>query len=169
MGELLEGKERRPLLLLGSGHTARSFAMVEKELELGNQGILISSRSEDRANALAVEVGATTVPWEHWARAVDSAAVVVSALAGGELAWTECKGNGPELLLDLGVPRTLTALRRAFPQSKWVDLEELARRSEVMPESLGAIHRAEEVLRNHETYFAMQRTARIEKVQAFRG
>jgi len=167
MGELLEGKERRPLLLLGSGHTARSFAMVEKGL--GNRGILISSRSEDRANALAVEVGATTVPWEHWARAVDSAAVVVSALAGGELPWTECKGNGPELLLDLGVPRTLTALRRAFPQSKWVDLEELARRSEVMPESLGAIHRAEEVLRKHETYFAMQRTARSEKVQAFRG
>jgi len=39
-------------------------------------------------------------------------------------------------------------------------LEELARRCEVMPSSLQAIHRAEEVLRKHEELFALGRVRR---------
>jgi len=167
MEEILEGKKRRPLLLLGSGHTARSFGLVEKEL--GHHSLSISSRSEERASGLALELEAEVVPWAHWQKAVRGAAVVVSALAGGELAWEGSIGQGPELLLDLGVPRTLTALGRAFPKAKWVDLEELARRSEVMPESLGSIHRAEEVLRKHESHFAMGRANGSPKAQALEG
>jgi len=85
------------------------------------------------------------------------------------LVWEGSIDQGPDLLLDLGVPRTLTALGRAFPKAKWVDLEELARRSEVMPESLGSIHRAEEVLRKHESYFAMGRANSSPKAQALEG
>ena len=86
--------------------------------------------------------------------------VVVSAWAGSELPWSECGTRGPELLIDLGVTRTLTSLRRSFPQSKWVNLEELARRSEVKPSSLQAIHRAEEVLRKHEESYVLGRVRR---------
>jgi len=167
MEEILDGGKRRPLLLLGSGHTARSFALVEKEL--GHHSLWISSRSEERASSLAFELGAEVVPWCHWQKSVRDAAVVVSALAGGELVWEGSIDQGPDLLLDLGVPRTLTALGRAFPKAKWVDLEELARRSEVMPESLGSIHRAEEVLRKHESYFAMGRANGSPKAQALEG
>ena len=67
------------------------------------------------------------------------------------MAWEEVRpGTGPAALVDLGVPRTLTRVRRSYPQAVWLDLEELAKRSEVLPESLGSIHRAEEVLRAHE-------------------
>jgi hypothetical protein len=41
-----------------------------------------------------------------------------------------------------------------------VDLEELARRSEVKPSSLQAIHRAEEVLRKHEESYVLGRVRR---------
>jgi glutamyl-tRNA reductase len=167
MEEILGEKERRPLLLLGSGHTARSFALVEKEF--GHHSLWISSRSEERASSLASELGAEVVPWSQWHKAVKDSAVVVSALAGGELPWDGSIDQGPDLLLDLGVPRTLTALGRAFPKAMWVDLEELARRSEVMPESLGSIHRAEEVLRKHETHFAMGRADGSPRAQAFEG
>jgi len=167
MEEILDEKKRRPLLLLGSGHTARSFALVEKEF--GYHSLWISSRSEERASSLASELGAEVVPWSEWQKAVKDSAVVVSALAGGELPWEGATEQGPERLLDLGVPRTLTALGRAFPKAKWVDLEELARRSEVMPESLGSIHRAEEVLRRHESHFAMGRADRSRRAQAFEG
>ena len=158
MDEILEGKERRPLLVLGSGLTARSFILAEKSFS--NRPIWVSSRSEERLRQFAQDVGAEAVLWSDWPRAVKAASVVVSALAGGELPWSECETRGPELLLDLGVPRTLTGLRRSFPQSKWVDLEELARRSEVKPSSLQAIHRAEEVLRKHEESYVLGRVRR---------
>ena len=84
----------------------------------------------------------------------------VLLMFGEHLNLAEARAPGPELLLDLGVPRTLTGLRRSFPQSKWVDLEELARRSEVKPSSLQAIHRAEEVLRKHEESYVLGRVRR---------
>ncbi|MCX6934781.1 MAG: hypothetical protein NTZ01_01060 [Verrucomicrobia bacterium] len=154
MQEVMDGREKRPLLLLGSGHTARSFGLVEKNSS--KRPIWISSRSEDRARILAHELGGGVLPWESWQQAVESAVVVVSALAGGELPWVKrVTSAGPELLVDLGVPRTLTEVRRAYPNAKWVDLEELAQKSEIHQEALGSIHRAEEVLRTHEILFAM--------------
>lgn len=144
--------QSRPLLLLGSGHTARSFGLVEKEN--CQRPIWVCSRSEERARALAFDLGGEVVAWQKWHEAVRAAAVVVSALAGGELPWTgKAEKEGPNLLVDLGVPRTLTAVRRSFPEAGWLDLEELAKRSEVKPEALGSIHRAEEILRYHETIF----------------
>lgn len=154
--DFLGKAESRPLLLLGSGHTARSFALAEKEFS--KRPIWISSRSGERAQALAIELGGEVVDWAKWPEAVRAAAVVVSALAGGELAWAgEEEKGGPSFFVDLGVPRTLTAVRRSFPSAGWLDLEELAKRSEVEPEALGSIHRAEEVLRNHEALFLFGR------------
>jgi len=152
--EAMQGRESRPLLLLGSGHTARSFALVEHKRSAGP--IWISSRSEDRARLLAKEVEGEVVPWARWQKAVEASAVVVSALAGGELPWNaDLSSSGPELLIDLGVPRTMTAVRRSFPKAEWVDLEELSSKTEIRPEALGSIHRAEEVLRAHEILFAV--------------
>ena len=96
------------------------------------------------------------VPWVRWSKAVEASSVVVSALAGGELPWSvkPCS-SGPELLIDLGVPRTMTAVRKSFPDALWVDLEELSSKTEIRPEALGSIHRAEEVLRAHEILFAV--------------
>ena len=103
------------------------------------------------AEALAEELGGEAVVWGQWTEAARACGVLASALRGGELPWEEVHpGTGPAALVDLGVPRTLTRLRRSYPQAVWLDLEELAKRSEVLPESLGSIHRAEEVLRAHE-------------------
>ena len=167
MQEILAGKERGPLLLLGSGLTARSFGFALQSLS--QQPIWVSSRSMGRAMSLASDLGAQVVPWAEWERSVKLSSVVVSALAGGELPWNSNSEKGPDLLLDLGFPRTLTALQRVFPHSMWVDLEELARRSEVKPESLLAIHRAEEILRTHEAHFALGRTRGVEGYQVTGG
>jgi glutamyl-tRNA reductase len=143
------GREAGPLLLLGAGHTARSFAVAA--WEKGFRGIWISSRTLERAKALAEKIGGEAVEWSQWPEAARVCGVLVSALAGGELGWERgSEGAGPAALVDLGVPRTLTRIRRCYPEAIWLDLEELAKRSEVLPESLGAIHRAEEILRVHE-------------------
>ena len=149
LAEELRDRSCGPMLILGAGHTARSFGLAAKDKGFGK--FLVSSRTVERASALAAELYGQVVPWEKWPTAVPACAVVVSALSGGELAWrTPRCGQGPTALVDLGVPRTLTRLRQSYPQSVWLDLEELAKRSEVLPESLGSIHRAEEVLRAHE-------------------
>ena len=138
-----------PMLLLGAGHTARSFGMAAQEK--GFRKIWISSRTEQRAASLARDLGGETVPWSRWGEAARVSGVVVSALSGGELLWREpSESTGPTALVDLGVPRTLTQVRAFYPQAIWLDLEELAKRSEMVPESLGAIHRAEEILRSQE-------------------
>ena len=149
LAEFLGNREPGPLLLLGAGHTARSFGMAA--LEKGFRKIWVSSRTEERAMALARDLGGETVAWSRWSEAVKASGVVVSALSGGELGWREAAGRGgPTALVDLGVPRTLAQVRAVYADAIWVDLEELAKRSEMAPESLGAIHRAEEVLRSHE-------------------
>jgi glutamyl-tRNA reductase len=149
LAEQFGEKEAGPLLLLGAGHTARSFGMAA--LEKGFRKIWISSRTEQRAEALAKDLGGEAVPWSRWGEAVTASGVLVSALSGGELPWSGLLQNGgPAALVDLGVPRTLTQVRAFYPEAIWLDLEELARRSEMVPESIGAIHRAEEVLRSHE-------------------
>ena len=149
LSELLGNREIGPLLLLGAGHTARSFGMAA--MEKGFRKIWISSRTEQRAASLARDLSGETVPWSRWGEAARASGVVVSALSGGELLWREpSESAGPTALVDLGVPRTLTRVRAFYPQAIWLDLEELAKRSEMVPESLGAIHRAEEILRSHE-------------------
>lgn len=165
--EMGGGGESRPLLLLGSGLTARSFVSAYRNLS--ERPLWISSRSAERAGTLAAEFHAHQVEWGNWPRSVADVSVVVSALAGGELPWSETSHGGPDILMDLGVPRTLTALQRSFPGATWVDLEELARRSEIKPESLQAIHRAEEVLRRHESIFAVGRAPSVEGSQVVEG
>lgn len=149
LAEELRDKTAGPMLILGAGHTARSFGLAAKEKGFGK--VWISSRTAERATALAEELGGQAVAWPHWQEAVPACGILVSALSGGELAWKSVRpGQGPAALVDLGVPRSLTQVRAFYTEAVWLDLEELAKRSEVLPESLGSIHRAEEVLRAHE-------------------
>lgn len=149
LAEELRDRNPGPLFILGAGHTARSFGLAAREKGFGK--IWISSRTAERAASLATELGGEVVPWNQWGEAARACGVLTSALSGGELGWEKVRlGAGPSALVDLGVPRTLTRVRSSYPQAVWLDLEELAKRSEVLPESLGSIHRAEEVLRAHE-------------------
>lgn len=138
-----------PLLILGAGHTARSFGQAARDCGFGQ--IFVSSRTSDRASGLAVELGGQSVAWDRWNEAAQVCGVLASALSGGEVGWEPPKSKtGPLALVDLGVPRTLNRIRHSYSQAIWLDLEELAKRTKVWPESLGSIHRAEEVLRTHE-------------------
>ncbi|NBR70228.1 MAG: hypothetical protein EBT69_08665 [Verrucomicrobia bacterium] len=154
--EILPFPDSNKIMILGSGHTARSFALAAKDR--GMKSCFISSRSMERAQLLASELNGDCVPWERWASMAPTMTILVSALSGGELVW-EDRRTLPELqlIVDLGVPRTLTQLRQCNPQARSLDLEELAKRSEVQPEALGAIHRAEGILRKHESLFAWGR------------
>lgn len=149
MSEELAGQQIGPVLILGAGHTARSFGMAA--LEKGFRNLWVSSRTMERAEALARELGGHAVPWNRWGEAARACGILASALSGGELGWEKVRlGTGPAALVDLGVPRTLTRVRESYPRAIWLDLEVLAKRSEVVPDSLRSIHRAEEVLRAHE-------------------
>jgi glutamyl-tRNA reductase len=163
LADELRGQQVGPLLILGAGHTARSFGLAARER--GFAKVWISSRTAERAASLAAELGGEAVAWDRWGEAARACGVLASALSGGELGWDPIRlGAGPAALVDLGVPRTLTRVRGSYPQAVWLDLEELAKRSEVLPESLGSIHRAEEVLRAHERVWVTggvrERTAR---------
>jgi len=154
--KILPFPDSNKIMILGSGHTARSFALAAKQR--GMKSCFISSRSIERARHLANELNGDCVPWERWASMVPSMTILVSALSGGELPWQSQPALSElRLIVDLGVPRTLTQLRQSNPQACSLDLEELAKQSEVQPEALGAIHRAEEILRKHESLFALGR------------
>jgi len=163
LADELRDQQVGPLLILGAGHTARSFGLAAREK--GFSKIWVSSRTAERTASLAAELSGEAVLWNRWGEAARACGVLASALRGGELAWENGRlGVGPSALVDLGVPRTLTRVRGSYPQAVWLDLEELAKRSEVLPESLGSIHRAEEILRAHERVWVAggvgERTAR---------
>ncbi len=103
----------RTALLIGAGETARLAA--EHLVEHGIARLIISNRTPERAEALALAVGAVTLPFEHKLRAIPDADIVLSATSAPEVLLKRSEieqvmRHRPRralLMIDLAVPRDI--------------------------------------------------------------
>lgn len=101
------------VLLVGTGAAAESAAAAV--VPRAPMSITVTSRTEERALALASTIGASTVPWTSRHTALVDADVVIFAtrskipvVGGGEaLDVMRTRGGRDALWLDLGVPRNV--------------------------------------------------------------
>jgi shikimate dehydrogenase len=76
-------KGKRPVMVLGAGGAAR--AILQGLIEAGASKILITNRTEDRANALAQSFGprVSVVPWGNRSKALGGCGLLVNATSLG--------------------------------------------------------------------------------------
>jgi glutamyl-tRNA reductase len=102
-----------PVMVLGAGEAGEKTARALRSR--GARSILVSSRTHERAAALALELGGRAVRFEDWAAEFPGIDIVISGTAapGWVLdrarleALMKARKNRPLLLIDIAVPRDI--------------------------------------------------------------
>ena len=105
--------KEREVLVIGAGETNEKTARAL--LWRGARGVLVSSRSHERAVALAVELGGRAIHFEEWAKEFARIDIVISSTSAPHYILDRAKleplmkarKNQPLLLVDIAVPRDI--------------------------------------------------------------
>ena len=101
------------VLVIGAGETSEKTARALQSR--GVKSITVTNRSPERAAALAAELGARAVPWEHWPGEFERVDIAISSTAAPHHVLDRAtlaplmkrRHNRPVLLIDLAVPRDI--------------------------------------------------------------
>ena len=103
----------RDVLVVGAGDMGGKTARAL--LSRGAKNIVVASRSLDRAQALAAELGGRAVNFDHWHAELEKADIAVSAADSSNYLLNRAalapaikrRRNRPLLLVDIAVPRNI--------------------------------------------------------------
>ncbi|MGH7949896.1 MAG: glutamyl-tRNA reductase, partial [Candidatus Binataceae bacterium] len=122
----------KTVMLIGAGKMAELCARQLKSL--GIESLLITSRTFDRAVAIARELGGTAVPFDSYKPYLRIADIVIGSLAATKpvLVPDELEGivrerrYRPVFLIDLGVPRNFDERLNSLSNVYLYDIDDLA-------------------------------------------
>lgn len=130
-GRIFESLADRTVLLMGAGRTAELAARSLKRD--GVKSLIITTRTFERAVALAHELGGTAAPYEHSRPYLPLADVIIGSLAvaqpvlkAADFAAVIKQRRSPVLLLDLGVPRNFDPEIGRLENVYLYDIDDLA-------------------------------------------
>jgi glutamyl-tRNA reductase len=103
----------REVLVIGAGDTSEKVARAL--ISRGAKNIIVASRTLDRAQALAGELGGRAVPFDDWAGEFEKIDIAVSSTAAPHHILDRAtleplmkhRKNRPLLLIDIAVPRDI--------------------------------------------------------------
>jgi len=101
------------VLVIGAGETSEKTARALQSR--GVKKITVTNRSPERATALAAELDARTVPWEHWPEEFERIDIAISSTAATTAILDRAtleplmrrRRHRPLLLIDIAVPRDI--------------------------------------------------------------
>ena len=110
-GKIFSSLKGREVLVIGAGDTSEKTARAL--LSRGAQGIIIASRSFERAQILAKEFGGRAVPFDHWAEELEKIDIAISSTSAPHHILDRARleplmkvrKQRPLLLIDIAVPR----------------------------------------------------------------
>jgi glutamyl-tRNA reductase len=119
---------RATVLVVGAGEIGR---LALRALGSRAGSVVVANRDAARAATLAAEQGATAIPLERIDGALQEAAAVIAAADTRGTVLTPERirarlARGPLTLVDLAVPRSVSAGTRALPGLRYVDVDGLA-------------------------------------------
>lgn len=130
-GDVVPPAERRRLVIVGAGHTARLAAHGFHKL--GWSELIVANRTRARAEALASEYGGRAAALEDLDRVLDGADTLLAAVSSERPVLSAAalariaNGNGRRLLaLDLGNPRNVEPAARRLDGVDLRDLDDLS-------------------------------------------
>lgn len=103
----------RNVMVIGAGDTSEKTA--RSLLSRGAKSILVSNRSHDRAQALALELGGRAIQFDQWAREFEKIDIVISSTSAPHyildrkklMPLMKLRRNRSLLLIDIAVPRDI--------------------------------------------------------------
>jgi glutamyl-tRNA reductase len=111
--KIFDNLTKKTAFIIGAGETAELTATHLRSKKIGE--LLITNRTQQRAQQLADKVQGTVIPFDHWCNALAEADIVISSvevnhyiLQPSDMANLRRKhGHGPLFMIDLGVPRNI--------------------------------------------------------------
>ena len=116
------------VLVIGAGEVGK---LALRALGARAGAVILANRDADRAAAVAAEHGARAVPLDRIDDALAQATVVIAAAdtRGAVLTVERLAARlaqGPLTVIDLAVPRSVTAEARTLPGLRYLDVDDLA-------------------------------------------
>jgi glutamyl-tRNA reductase len=111
--KIFESLRSRQVMVIGAGDTSEKTARAL--LSRGAQSIIVSNRSYDRAQALAMELNGRAIHFDDWTEEFKKIDIVISSTAAPHYVLDRVKleplmklrRNQPLLLIDIAVPRDI--------------------------------------------------------------
>jgi glutamyl-tRNA reductase len=126
--EDLPDPKNATVLVIGAGEVGK-LALRALGARVG--AVILANRDAERAAVVAAEHGARAIALDRIDDALGQAtAVIAAADTRGTILTVErltaCLARGPLTLVDLAVPRSVTAEARALPGLRYLDVDDLA-------------------------------------------
>lgn len=132
-GKIFDTLDDKTVMLMGAGRMAELTARSLKRL--GIETLLITSRTFDKAVALARELGGTAVPYDNFKPYLRMADVVIGSLAVSQAVLGPAEFEmlvkerryRPIFLIDLGVPRNFDQRLNSLENVYLYDIDDLGK------------------------------------------
>ena len=129
--KIFDDLKKKTALIIGAGETAELTATHLRGKEIGK--LLITNRTQERAEKLAVKVQGAAVPFDQWCDALAQSDIVISSvevnqyiLQPDDITRLNRKpGYGPLFVIDLGVPRNINPKIKELENIFMYDLDTL--------------------------------------------
>src|ERR1044071_3777877 len=144
----------RDVMILGAGDTGEKTARAL--LSRGARSILVSNRSYERAETLAVELGGRAVQFSEWTREFALIDIVISSTSAPHYILERTKleplmklrRNRPLLVIDIAVPRNVDPEINLMPNVYLYNIDDLqAIADQSLKQRQEEIARCEEIIR----------------------
>jgi len=157
MGDV-KGKK---ILLLGVGKIGRNTCKNLVDY-LETRNITLINRTEEKAVALAKELGLAFAPLEELAPQVRESEIILVATNAPHptIAKEHLEGNGNKLIIDLSIPYNVEAAARELPNVQLVNVDELSKlKDATLQKRKAEVPKAKAIIREHITVYGMERNA----------
>jgi glutamyl-tRNA reductase len=111
--KIFDDLQKKTAFVIGAGETAELTATHLRGKNIGK--LLITNRTQERAEQLAQKVHGTAVPFDYWCDALAESDIVISSVEVNRYiiqpndiqSLVRKNRNGPLCVIDLGVPRNI--------------------------------------------------------------
>lgn len=141
----------KKILLLGTGKIGRNTCknMVDY---LDTTNITLVNRTEEKASALANELGLNAAPLESLSEEIASAEIIVVATSATEptILRSQLEGFGNKLIIDLSIPYNVEVAARQLSSVTLVNVDDLSKlKDETLARREAEVPKARTILAEH--------------------
>jgi glutamyl-tRNA reductase len=153
--EKLADVSGKKILLLGVGKIGRNTCKNLVDY-LDTRNITLINRTEEKAAALAGELGLSFAPIEELAEQVSQAHIILVATNSADptIKKSHLEGSGDKLIIDLSIPYNVEAAARELTTVHLVNVDDLSKlKDATLQKRKAEVPKAKAIIREHITEF----------------
>ncbi len=150
--EQLQGDTaHKKILLLGTGKIGRNTTKNLVDY-LGTNQITLINRTEEKATALALELGLLTTSYAYLQQEIDLADIIIVATHADKpiIRARDLKGRGSKILVDLSIPNNIEPAAGELPHITLVNVDDLSQVNDsTLQKRIAEVPHAELIITEH--------------------